>query len=136
MRVTIANEHYLLRESLRMLLQTNDGYQIVAESTDESSLLQALAHQPTDILLCDSGLPCRDLATMIERVYEIQPDLELVLFTEALNARQLKRQFSSSVAVIIDKENAGEIMLETLNQLALPKTAFKDESENEQALNI
>ncbi|ARN75130.1 response regulator transcription factor [Oceanicoccus sagamiensis] len=136
MRVIIANEHYLLRESLRMLLQTAGGYQVIAEPTDEWQLLNILLDHPADILLCDSGFPCKDLATMIARAAELQPKLELVLFTESLNAKSLRQRFPAPVAVVIDKDNAGDQLLHVLGQLPISKTNTQQHQAQQPTVNI
>src|ERR1035438_478609 len=56
-RVVLADDHALMRRSLRMLLDGEDGVEVVAEAEDLASALRAVRAQKPDVLVLDLRLP-------------------------------------------------------------------------------
>jgi DNA-binding NarL/FixJ family response regulator len=56
-RIVLVDDHPILRQGMRQLLETYGGLEIVGEAGDgEEAIVQALAHKP-DIILMDINLP-------------------------------------------------------------------------------
>lgn len=57
LRLIFADDHALVREGLKLLLATIDGFELVGEAGDGPSLVDLLAQCPADILVLDLGMP-------------------------------------------------------------------------------
>lgn len=56
-RVVIADDHPLLREGLRRILEFEDGIQVIAEVGDGQGAINIARSKPLDILLMDLNMP-------------------------------------------------------------------------------
>ena len=57
LRLIFADDHALVREGLKLLLATIDGFELVGEARDGPGLVDLLAQIPADILVLDLGMP-------------------------------------------------------------------------------
>ena len=56
-RILLADDHTIVRKGLRMLLESNDGFHVVAEAADgREAVALAEQHQP-DIVVMDLRMP-------------------------------------------------------------------------------
>jgi DNA-binding NarL/FixJ family response regulator len=57
LRLIFADDHALVREGLKLLLTTIEGFELVGEAGDGPGLVDLLARCPADILVLDLGMP-------------------------------------------------------------------------------
>jgi two-component system response regulator NreC len=80
-RVVLADDHELMRSSLRLLLDGEGGLEVIAEANDLASVLGAVrAHKP-DVLVLDLRLPGDAHNDTIATLREQAPDTQIVVAT-------------------------------------------------------
>jgi NarL family two-component system response regulator LiaR len=80
-RIVIADDHGVVREGLRALIQTEAGMQLVTEAEDgEQAIQQVRAHKP-DILLLDMIMPGLSGLEVIQAVKHDQPAVKILVLT-------------------------------------------------------
>jgi DNA-binding NarL/FixJ family response regulator len=80
-RVVLADDHAALRRSLRYVLDSEEGVEVVGEAYDtEGTLRQAGALRP-DVLVLDMRMPNGSMVERIERLRTLAPDTQIVLIT-------------------------------------------------------
>jgi two-component system, NarL family, response regulator NreC len=79
--VLLADDHDLMRHSLRVVLEGEEGVRVVAETADLASTLRAVsAHQP-QVLVLDLRLPRVSSAEPIGRLRARAPSMQVVVLT-------------------------------------------------------
>ena len=68
-RVVIADDHHLFRQSIKALLETTDDIEVVGEASDGQETLKLVQRQKPDVALLDIAMP---LLNGIETTYRIQ----------------------------------------------------------------
>jgi len=84
-RVVIAEDHYLVREGIRRLLETQPDVEVAAVCGDLESLLTAVETERTDVVVTDIRMPPRDAAAGIpaaERLRETDPEIGVVVLSQ------------------------------------------------------
>jgi DNA-binding NarL/FixJ family response regulator len=86
-RIVLAEDHYLLREGLRRLLEAEPDLEVasVCESLDE--LLDAVAAEPPDVVVTDIRMPPTNLDEGIraaEQLRTTHPDVGVVVLSQYL----------------------------------------------------
>lgn len=77
-RLLIADDHALVRSGIRLLVESLDGVEVVAEAGDGLEALELIhAHRP-DILLLDLTLPGLNGLALLERMCDL-PDMPRVI---------------------------------------------------------
>src|SRR5690348_1492173 len=55
--VLIVDDHWVVREGLKLILETNDNYQIVGEAEEGGVALQLMEDLKPDVILMDLNMP-------------------------------------------------------------------------------
>lgn len=66
--VVLAEDHGLVREGLRAILDLQDDIEVVAEAADGVEALSAVARHRPDVLVLDIQMPRLDGLTVVERI--------------------------------------------------------------------
>lgn len=80
-RILLADDHPIVREGLRAVLETQPDFEVVAEAASgDEAVRQALTLQP-DILLLDLEMPIMDGVEAIRRLRQQRPASRIIVFT-------------------------------------------------------
>lgn len=115
MEILIADDHALIREALRHLLQELESDTTVIEATDgESARCAVAAHPNLDLALLDLKLPGvngLELLTELRRGY---PDLPIVVLSAVEDAATMRYVLDRGAMGFIPKSSSNRIMLGAL----------------------
>src|ERR671925_737766 len=87
-RLVLAEDHYLVREGVRRLLETQPGLEVAAVCGDLASLLAAVDAERPDVVVTDIRMPPGDADEGIqaaERLRETHPDVGVVVLSQYTN---------------------------------------------------
>jgi DNA-binding NarL/FixJ family response regulator len=85
LRLVLADDHYLVREGLHRLLETQPDLEIVAACGDLDELLQAVDAERPDVVVTDIRMPPTGVDEGIqaaERLRETNPDVGVVVLSQ------------------------------------------------------
>lgn len=81
LKVIIADDQDLIRESLKIVLDINEDIQVVGMACNGMELLQLLEKQPADIILMDVRMPQLDGVQATKAVKEKYPATKIIILT-------------------------------------------------------
>jgi DNA-binding NarL/FixJ family response regulator len=84
-RLVLAEDHYLVREGVRRLLETRPEFEVVAVCDDLASLLAAVDSELPDVVVTDIRMPPGETDEGIqaaERLRETNPDVGVVVLSQ------------------------------------------------------
>jgi DNA-binding NarL/FixJ family response regulator len=84
-RLVLAEDHYLAREGLRRLLETNGGLEVVAVCEDLDSLFTAVDAKQPDVVVTDIRMPPGNTDEGIQaatRLRETHPEIGVVVLSQ------------------------------------------------------
>jgi DNA-binding NarL/FixJ family response regulator len=87
-RVVLADDHYLVREGVRRLLETRPDLEVAAVCGDLDSLLAAVEAKRPDVVITDIRMPPGDADEGIqaaERLRETNPEVGVVVLSQYVN---------------------------------------------------
>ena len=80
-RLLLADDHPLIREGFRSLLNKNDRFEIVAIAEDGKELIELAGKELPDIILSDISMPVMSGMDAIERISGLYPSIKSVILT-------------------------------------------------------
>lgn len=81
MKVMIAEDQQLIRESLKLILEAQNEVEVVASVENGEQVLQELERQLADIILMDIRMPVMDGVECTKRVKLQFPDVQVLMLT-------------------------------------------------------
>jgi len=80
-RVLIVDDHQIVREGLRLILETEPRIEVIGEASDGAEALDLAASQAPDVILMDLRMPGMDGLTAIEHLQRKHLDVAVVILT-------------------------------------------------------
>ncbi|HET7870356.1 MAG TPA: response regulator transcription factor [Actinomycetota bacterium] len=118
-RVGVAEDHPLARESLVQLLESAEDILIVGEAADgEEALELADSVGEPDILLVDLRLPGIDGLEVTRRLSDEHPDVRVIILTTNEDPAYATEAMKAGAKAYVLKSADGEEVLETVRMVA------------------
>jgi DNA-binding NarL/FixJ family response regulator len=83
-RIVIADDHAVVRQGLKMFLQDDDDFEVIAEAQNGSEALALAKQHKPDVVLMDLLMPVMDGITAIGHIRREVPDTEVIALTSVL----------------------------------------------------
>ncbi len=83
-RIIIADDHAVVRQGLKMFLQDDEDFDVIAEAQNGSEALALARQLKPDVVLMDLLMPVMDGITAIGHIRREVPDTEVIALTSVL----------------------------------------------------
>jgi len=110
MRIVIADDHSLFRDSLRMLLSAS-GHEVVAEAGDGEEAVRLAWEFKPDVVLMDLAMPGGDGLSATKRLAAELPEIKVIVLTGSDDDHDLFEAIKSGARGYLLKESAGDEFL-------------------------
>lgn len=117
-RIMIADDHTIMRNGLKQLIELDSGLQVIAEAEDGGQVLERLRITEVDLILLDMSMPGisgEDLIARIRSHYEKLPILVLSMHNEPQIAQRALRAGASGY---LTKDHNADTLLAVINKVA------------------
>lgn len=87
-RIVLADDHPIVSSGVRLLLEQNSEFRVVAEATSPDDLIRTLDATPCDVLVTDFNMPGEQTAdglSLLQLLGRRWPDLVVVVLTQLGN---------------------------------------------------
>lgn len=97
-RVALVDDHHLIREGLRLVLQGDPGFEIVGEAADHASAIDLVAAERPDVLLLDLTFPEGDALPLLRALRDRQPNLRVIVLTMHSDPETVRQALAAGAA--------------------------------------
>lgn len=126
MRLLIADDHALFRDSLRSLLEAH-GHEVVAEAGDGEEALRLAAARTPEIALMDLGMPGMGGLEATRRLVAERPETKVVVLTGSTDDEDLFEALKAGALGYVEKNLQAESFLWLLEEAAAGHPALTPE---------
>jgi len=105
-RVVVADDHALVRRSLRLLLAGEDDVEVVAEACDIATVLRHVHGHAPHVLVLDLQMPGGSSIEAIRRLHELAPNVAIVVLTMEQSPAFAQRALESGAVGFVLKDRA------------------------------
>lgn len=111
-RIVIADDHSVMRSGLRMLLDAEPDFEVVAEAGDAQSAERYVRGHKPDVLILDLNMPGGSGLEAIPRLQREVPETKIVVLTMQRDPAFARQAFSAGAVGYVLKDAAdGELAL-------------------------
>lgn len=107
-RVIIADDHALVREGLRHVLDAEPGFRVVAEASTGAEAERLVAEQPPDVLLMDITMPGDNGLKTAARIRAAHPEVRVIMLSMHDNAEYVREGMRIGTHGYMLKDSAGD----------------------------
>jgi DNA-binding NarL/FixJ family response regulator len=117
-RVLIADDHTLVRDGLRHILQGANGFEVVGEANDGVSTIALTRSNTADVLVLDLSMPGRNGVELIKQIKEEKPALRILVLTMHAEQQYAVRAFKAGASGYLTKESASAELVTAVSKVA------------------
>ena len=111
-RLFIVDDHAVLRNGLRALLDQEPNLQLVGEASNGQELLDQLLTTPTDVVLLDMNMPVLDGIATAQRLRTDYPEVRVLMLSMVDQPRSVAQAMSSGAhGYILKNADKHEILM-------------------------
>ena len=120
--IVLADDHAVVRSALRMLLEAEPGFEVVAEAGDATNAIRYVrGHKPT-VLILDLNMPGPSSLESIPAINEASPETRIVILTMEAETAFARKALQAGVAGYVLKEAAEEELVTAVRSAARGET--------------
>jgi DNA-binding NarL/FixJ family response regulator len=117
-RILIADDHELVRQGLRSMLETQPGWMICGEATTAHEAIDLARHLHPDIVVMDIHMPGMDGLQAIREILTFNPKTEVLILTIDEGIEVMRAAAEAGAGGIVMKSDAARSLLAAVAALA------------------
>ncbi|HWD36117.1 MAG TPA: response regulator transcription factor, partial [Casimicrobiaceae bacterium] len=117
-RVVIADDHQILREGLKQLLQAAGDLDVVGEAGDGFEVLERVRHAEFDVLLLDMSMPGKSGVELIKQAKGERPKLRILVLSMHEEHQYAVRAIRAGASGYLTKESAASQLVAAIRKVA------------------
>ena len=117
-RVVIADDHAIVREGLKRILQGQADIEIAGEATNGHEVMERVRAGGFDMLLLDLSMPGKSGIELIRQVKDERPKLPVLILTMHEEDQYALRAIRAGASGYLTKESAPELLVAAIRKIA------------------
>ena len=126
-RILVADDHLIIRQGLRLILETQEGFELVGEAADGAEAVHLCGELNPDVVLMDLRMPGMDGLTAIERLRTEQPGIAVVILTTFNEDDLMMRGLRLGAKGYLLKDTDREMLFNTIQAASRGETLLRPE---------
>ncbi|MBD1385682.1 response regulator transcription factor [Mucilaginibacter rigui] len=122
--IFIVDDHQMVIDGLRLIIDTIEGFDIVGESTSALQALDVLATVNTDILLTDVSMPEMSGIELTRLVKKKHPHIKVIALSMFSESQVVAEMIDAGISGYILKNTGKQELIEALNKVASGQNYF------------
>jgi DNA-binding NarL/FixJ family response regulator len=135
-KVLLADDHSIVREGLRRIVEESGEMQVVAEAADGREAIQLVKENLPDVAVIDISMPGVDGLEVISQLQTQQPKLPILVLTMHEEGQYVVRAIQAGAMGYITKQSAPEQLVNAIRKVHEGQRYLTDEAAEALALRI
>jgi NarL family two-component system response regulator YdfI len=124
-RILVADDHLIIRQGLRLILETQEGFDLIGEASDGAEAVRLCRELKPDVVLMDLRMPGMDGLTAIEHLRGEQPEVAVVILTTFNEDDLMMRGLRAGAKGYLLKDTDRETLFNTILAASRGETLLK-----------
>ncbi|MBS0249499.1 MAG: response regulator transcription factor [Proteobacteria bacterium] len=126
-RVLLVDDHAVVREGYRRLIEKHNGMEVVAEAGDAPSGYAAFKAAKPDVVIADISMPGRGGIDLVRQIRQLDPHARVLMFTMHADATYAQQTFRAGARGYITKSSAPDVLINAIRSVYAGRPALCDE---------
>jgi two-component system invasion response regulator UvrY len=118
MKILICDDHKIVREGLRQILQQLQGVNLISEASDGNEALNILKSDVFDVVLLDISLPDKSGLEVLKSVKAKWPEINVLILSMLPQEQYAMRALKLGASGYLTKDTASEELLLAVNKVS------------------
>jgi DNA-binding NarL/FixJ family response regulator len=124
LRFLLADDHEVVRQGLRSMLEAEDGCQVVGEAADGRAVVSMAKELNPDIVILDISMPALNGLEAMRQILKSRPETKVLIMTMHDSDILITEVLNAGACGYILKSDAGRDLVAAVESLRCNKTYF------------
>lgn len=115
--IFIADDHQMVREGIRRIVEDKDNMQVCGEAEDGEKLVELLKTASVDVLLLDISMPGPGFLETLRRVIRTYPEIKILVLSAHAEEQYAKRSFKAGAKGYLTKNHSPEELVVAIERI-------------------
>ena len=116
-RVLIADDHPIVRQGLRRIVEADAGMEIAGEAGDAAALFHVLDSAPADLVLLDVSMPGQPFLDALRALRERHPTVRVLVLSVHPEDQWAVRALRAGAAGYLTKDHSPDQLIEAIRRV-------------------
>ena len=121
-RIVLADDHAVVRRGLELLLEAEDGFEVVASVGDVPAAIRTTRGHKPDVLVLDLNMPGGSSLDAIPQILEASPGTSIAVLTMQDEPAFARQALGAGALAYVLKEAADDELVEAVRRAAAGQT--------------
>lgn len=126
-KIMIVDDHLIVREGIRLILETEDHYEVIAEAENGQQALDVLQQMTPDLILLDLNMPILDGLNFMIKLRNEGRTIPIIILTTYKEKELLAEAVSLGAASYLLKDTGREKLFSTIEAAMRGETLLQPE---------
>jgi two-component system response regulator NreC len=121
-RIVLADDHAVVRRGLQLLLEAEEGFEVVASVGDTAAAIRTTRAYKPDVLVLDLNMPGGSSLEAIPQLLEASPQTKITVLTMQNEPAFARQALGAGALAYVLKEAADDELVEAIRRTAAGQT--------------
>jgi len=123
-RILLADDHNILRDGMRLLLERQPGFAVVAEACDGREIVELAREHHPDVIVMDIAMPNMNGIEATRRIVEKQPETGVVILSMHYDESYVLRSLKAGARAYLLKDALKAELIAAIRAVADGRSFF------------
>ncbi|MFD2442801.1 response regulator [Bacillus sp. CGMCC 1.16607] len=131
-KVMIADDHQIVREAMKMIIGSDDSYEIVGEASNGTELIEVAKQCQPNLIISDLKMPGESIISQCQTLKTLVPGVRIIILTAYDDSEDIYNALNEEVDGYIMKDTPPNQILQTMQMVLLGYSCFQPKVNHKQ----
>ena len=126
-RVLLVDDHAVVRQGYRRLIEMHPDIDVVAEAEDAPSAYQAFKEGKPDVVVVDISMPGRGGIDLVRQIRQLDSNARILMFTMHASATYAQQAFRAGARGYVTKSSPPDVLVSAIRSVFAGRPALCSE---------